>query len=139
MAEALGVASSIAGLVSLADTVVRLGYKYIRDVKDAERSVQNLVKEVNNLSGVLHSLENVAQALEAQDTSVHSSSKIKHLYSCQTTLEKMTEQLQKAIPEVKSTSQKLKWPFKKAVTSELLEEIQSHKLTMDMALNTQQM
>ncbi|TGO34464.1 hypothetical protein BHYA_0196g00200 [Botrytis hyacinthi] len=139
MAEVLGVASSIAGLVSLADTVVRLGYKYIRDVKDAEKSVQNLVKEVNNLSGVLHSLENVAQALEAQDTSVHSSSKIKHLYSCQITLEKMTEQLQKAIPEVKSTSQKLKWPFKKAVTSELLEEIQSHKLTMNMALNTQQM
>ncbi|THV48988.1 hypothetical protein BGAL_0217g00130 [Botrytis galanthina] len=139
MAEAIGVASSIAGLVSLADTVVRLCYKYIRDVKDAERSVQNLVKEVNNLSGVLHSLENVAQALEAQDTSVHSSSKIKHLYSCQITLEKMTEQLQKAIPEVKSTSQKLKWPFKKAVTSELLDEIQSHKLTMNMALNTQQM
>ncbi|KAF7925061.1 uncharacterized protein EAE98_007149 [Botrytis deweyae] len=139
MAEVLGVASSIAGLVSLADTVVRLGYKYIRDVKDAEKSVQNLVKEVNNLSGVLHSLENVAQALEAQDTSVHSSSKIKHLYSCQKTLEKMSDQLQKAIPEVKSTSQKLKWPFKKAVTSELLEEIQSHKITMNLALNTQQM
>ncbi|KAF7891829.1 hypothetical protein EAF00_008131 [Botryotinia globosa] len=118
MAEALGIASSIAGLVSLADTVVRLGYKYIRDVKDAERSLQNLVKEVNSLSGVLHSLENVAQALEAQDTSGHNSSKIKHLYSCQVTLEKMTDQLQKAIPEVKSTSQKLKWPFKKAVTSE---------------------
>ncbi|TGO69528.1 hypothetical protein BOTNAR_0010g00270 [Botryotinia narcissicola] len=69
MAEVLGVASSIAGLVSLADTVVRLGYKYIKDVKDAEKSVQNLVKEVNNLSGVLHSLENMVQALEAQDTS----------------------------------------------------------------------
>ncbi|KAF7941903.1 uncharacterized protein EAE97_006740 [Botrytis byssoidea] len=80
MAEALGIASSIAGLVSLADTVVRLGYKYIRDVKDAERSVQNLVKEVNSLSGVLHSLENVAQALEAQDTLGHNSSKIKRLY-----------------------------------------------------------
>ncbi|KAF7891213.1 uncharacterized protein EAF02_001538 [Botrytis sinoallii] len=139
MAEILGVASSIAGLVSLADTVVRLGYKYIRDVKDAEQSVQNLVKEVNNLSGVLHSLENVAQALEAQDTSVHGSSKIKHLYSCQKTLEKMSDQLQKAIPEVKSTFQKLKWPFKKTVTSELLEEIQSHKITMNLALNTQQM
>ncbi|KAF5870500.1 putative ankyrin repeat protein [Botrytis fragariae] len=139
MAEALGVASSIAGLVSLADTVVRLGYKYIRDVKDAEKSVQNLVEEVNNLSGVLHSLDNVAQALETQDNSVHSSSKIQHLYSCQTTLEKITDQLEKAIPAVKSTSQKLKWPFKKAAISELLKEIQNHKSTMIMALNTQQM
>ncbi|KAF7890788.1 uncharacterized protein EAF01_010597 [Botrytis porri] len=138
MAEALGVASSIAGLVSLADTVVRLGYKYIKDVKDAEKSVRSLVEEVNNLSGVLHSLDNVAQALEAQDTSVHSSSKIQHLYSCQITLEKITDQLEKAIPEVKSTSQKLKWPFKKAVVSELLREIQNHKSTMIMALNTQQ-
>ncbi|TEY55498.1 hypothetical protein BOTCAL_0232g00060 [Botryotinia calthae] len=139
MAEALGIASSIAGLVSLADTVVRLGYKYIRDVKDAEESVQSLVKEVNNLSGVLHSLENVAQALEAQDTSVHSSSKIINLHSCQITLEKITAQLEKAIPEVKSTSQKLKWPFKKAAISELMKEIQNHKSTMMMALNTQQM
>ncbi|KAM0153906.1 hypothetical protein ACHAQE_007445 [Botrytis cinerea] len=139
MAEVLGIASSIAGLVSLADTVVRLGYKYIRDVKDAEESVQSLVKEVNNLSGVLHSLENVAQALEAQDTSVHSSSKIINLHSCQITLEKITKQLEKAIPEVKSTSQKLKWPFKKAAISELLKEIQNHKSTMIMALNTQQM
>ncbi|KAM0126050.1 hypothetical protein ACHAO1_010288 [Botrytis cinerea] len=139
MAEVLGIASSIAGLVSLADTVVRLGYKYIRDVKDAEESVQSLVKEVNNLSGVLHSLENVAQALEAQDTPVHSSNKIINLHSCQITLEKITKQLEKAIPEVKSTSQKLKWPFKKAAISELLKEIQNHKSTMMMALNTQQM
>lgn len=59
MAEALGVTASIAGLVSLADTVVRLGYKYIRDVKDAEKSVQYLVDEVNSLAGVLHCLNNI--------------------------------------------------------------------------------
>lgn len=45
MAEALGIASCIAALVSLADIVVRLGYKYIREVKDAEKSVQSLLDE----------------------------------------------------------------------------------------------
>lgn len=139
MAEALGVASSIAGLIQLADGIVRLGYRYIRDFKDAEKSVQNLVDEVNNLAGVLHSLKNVAHELEVQDPSLHSSSKTQHIYSCQTTLERIQSELENAIPEVKTISQKLKWPFKKGTLAELLGEIQNHKRTMIMALNTRQM
>ncbi|KAJ8063128.1 hypothetical protein OCU04_008371 [Sclerotinia nivalis] len=139
MAEVLGVASSIAGLVSLADSVVRLGYKYIRDVKDAEKSVQGLIDEVNNLAGVLHSLNNVVQELEEADSTSHSFSKIQHINSCQTTLEKINKELKNAIPEVKSMSQRLKWPFKKGTIAELLKEVHNHKSTMIMAMNAKQM
>ncbi|APA15679.1 hypothetical protein sscle_15g104490 [Sclerotinia sclerotiorum 1980 UF-70] len=76
MAEAFDVASGIAGLISLADAVVRRGYKYMRDVKDAEKYVQSLIDEVNSLSGVLHSLNNVVQELEAVDSTSHTCSKI---------------------------------------------------------------
>jgi cob(I)alamin adenosyltransferase len=56
MADGLSVAASVAGLVQIADVVVRRGYRYIREVKNAEKSVEQLIDEVNKLSGVLHSL-----------------------------------------------------------------------------------
>ncbi|ESZ94302.1 hypothetical protein SBOR_5298 [Sclerotinia borealis F-4128] len=139
MAEVLGIASGIAGLVSLCDTIVRLGYKYIRDVKDAEKSVQSLVDEVNNLAGVLHSLNNVVQELEVADSTTYGSSKIQHINSCQKTLEKINRQLESAIPEVKTFSQRLKLPLKKGTIAELLKEIQSYKSTMTMAMQARQM
>ncbi|KAI9650824.1 hypothetical protein NHQ30_000858 [Ciborinia camelliae] len=139
MAEALGVAASIAGLLSLADTVVRLGLKYIRDFKDAEKSVQSLVDEVNILAGILHSLSNVVQELEAVDSTSHGSYKIQHINSCQKTLEKIIKELENAIPEMKSISQKLKWPFKKGTIEELRKEVQGHKSTMNMAMSARQM
>jgi uncharacterized protein YoxC len=56
MAEILGVTDGLKGLVTIADAIIRKGFKFIRDVKEAENSVEKLVEEVNNLSGVLHSL-----------------------------------------------------------------------------------
>ncbi|CAD6449123.1 97b9e420-7938-4c8b-b566-2824404605bd [Sclerotinia trifoliorum] len=138
MAEALGVASSMAGLISLADTVVQRGYKYIRDVKDAEKSVHSLIEEVNSLAGVLHSLNNVVQELEAADSTSHSCSRIQHINSCQTTLENIVNELDNATPEVKSISQRLKWPFKKGTIAELLKEVQNHKNTMTIAMSARQ-
>lgn len=66
MAEGLGVAASVAGLIQLADIVVGRGYKFIKAVKDAEKSVKSLVHETNTLSGVLHSLSNNHSALRSR-------------------------------------------------------------------------
>jgi hypothetical protein len=42
MADVLGVAASVAGLMTIADVIVRKGFKFIKDVKDAEKSVEKL-------------------------------------------------------------------------------------------------
>lgn len=70
MAEVIGVADSVKGLVTIADAIVRKGFKFIKDVKDAENSAEKLVEEVNNLSGVLHSLNNVVERLEEDDGNI---------------------------------------------------------------------
>jgi len=51
--DAISIAASIAGLITLADIIVVRGYKYIKDVKNAEISVATLIDEVNKLSGIL--------------------------------------------------------------------------------------
>jgi hypothetical protein len=71
MAEALGVVASVAGLISLADIVVGRGYKFLKAIKDAEKSIKSLVHEVNVLSGVLHSLSNTIQLLEEDEDEVN--------------------------------------------------------------------
>ena len=62
--EALGVASSIAGLVTLAEVVVVKVSRYCMRVKDARSDVKELLSEIQSLYGVLNSLKVLAACLE---------------------------------------------------------------------------
>jgi hypothetical protein len=57
MADQLSISASIAGLMTIADIVIRNGYKYVIAAKNADKAVASLIREVNSLSGTLHSLE----------------------------------------------------------------------------------
>ncbi|KAH6889172.1 hypothetical protein B0T10DRAFT_572550 [Thelonectria olida] len=54
--DGLSVAASIAGLVSLADVVFRIGTKYYKEVKESRKDVIQLLDEVKELSLLLHKL-----------------------------------------------------------------------------------
>lgn len=58
MAETLGVASGIAGLVNL--TMEVFGIRYINGVRNAPCSARRLLKELEALQTVLHRVEQVA-------------------------------------------------------------------------------
>jgi hypothetical protein len=136
MAEALGVAASIAGLISLADTVVRLGFKYFKDVKSAPESIEKLIRETNNLAGVLHSLRNVVEILETKyqsDTSVQ----VHGINACQKTLDTIEDCLNKLLS--KGTSNKYKWSFEKSAVEGLIRDIESHKTAMAIAMDAKEM
>jgi hypothetical protein len=140
MADVLGVAASVAGLMTIADSIVRKGFKFIKDVKEAEKSVERLVEEVNNLSGVLHSLINVVERLEEDGGTVDPSVQIHYIESCYKTLMRIQDYFDKAIPAAPlSRGEKLKWPLKKTHTKELLDEIGRHKATMSLAMSARQM
>jgi hypothetical protein len=140
MAEVLGVAASVAGLMTIADSIVRKGFNFIKDVKEAEESVEKLVEEVNNLSGVLHSLNNVVERLEEDERTVDPSTRIHYIESCYKTLKKINDHFDEALPAtLLSRGQKLKWPLKKAHTKELLDEIGRHKATMILAMGAWEM
>jgi hypothetical protein len=140
MAEVVGLAASIAGLVTLADLVFSKGYGFIKASKGAEKSVEHLIDEVNNLSGVLHSLSNVVERLEAENAAFDPSSQIHHIQACFETLTQIKKQLDKTVPPAPLSSwNKIKWPLKKAETDELLKDIDRHKTNMTLALTAKEM
>lgn len=57
MVEALGIASRVAGLVSLTNEVIGISYKYINGVRDASSSARRVLKELKDLQAVLRSVE----------------------------------------------------------------------------------
>ena len=140
MAEVLGVADSVKGLTTIADSIVRKGFRYLKDVKDAEKTVEKLVEEVNNLSGVLHSLNNVVERLEEDDPDVDPATQIHYIESCYKTLKKIQDLFDEAVPTAPlSKRDRLKWPLKKEHTKELLIEIGRHKATMILAMTAREM
>jgi len=118
MSDHLSVAASIAGLITIADIVVRRGYCYLHDLKDVEKDAQKL------LSGILHSLKNVAEYLESDDYEFDPATQIHYVNACQKSLLRIQEQLDGADPTstsgVKKLKKKLKLPFEKHKTEELL-------------------
>ena len=142
MAEALGVAASVAGLISLADIVVGRGYKFLRHMKEAEKTVKSLVHEVNVLSGVLHSLSNTIQLLEEdeEEANFDPTTQVHYIEACYQTLSQLHRYFEAALPSTPlSTGQKIRWPLKQSETKELLADIQRHKSTMILAMNATEM
>jgi cell division septum initiation protein DivIVA len=83
MAEALSVAGTIAGLLGIADVVVRRVVTFAKDVKHAKEEVKSLLEE---LSG-LYQKEELDAKYQGE-----------HLQACRTTLSKLKEKLERADP-----------------------------------------
>jgi hypothetical protein len=143
MSDPLSVAASIAGLITIADIVVRKGYCYLHDLKDVEKDAKKLIDEVNVLSGILHSLKNVAEYLESDDYEFDPATQIHYVNACQNFLLRIQVQLDEADPTstsgAKKLKRKLKWPFEKCKTEELLADIEKHKATMTLEMGADQM
>jgi hypothetical protein len=66
MGDPLSVASGIAGLVSIADTVFTRTYRYVRLVQKAEKDISELAVGIRSLSGLLHGLSLVLSELQKE-------------------------------------------------------------------------
>jgi hypothetical protein len=112
MAEAIGLASAIAGLLTLIGQVTKLSYTFLSDIRSASKSQKLYLQEVSALTEVLLRIE---QSLEVQELGVvRPSVSTKALQDCQellgslkTSLEKVTESSSR-IEKLKSS---VKWPF----------------------------
>ncbi|KAK0120227.1 hypothetical protein ONS95_011633 [Cadophora gregata] len=140
MAEALGVAARVAGLITIADIVVRRGYEFIKLVKDAGETVEKVICEVNWLLGMLHSLQNVARRLEGDARTLDPTMQIKWIEPCYQTLSKIQSHQEKAMAgDTMTRMEKIKWPLRQSATRELLEEIERHKSNIALAMNAKEM
>ncbi|KAL5324553.1 hypothetical protein ACEPPN_009099 [Leptodophora sp. 'Broadleaf-Isolate-01'] len=144
MADPLSIAGSIAGLISIADVVIRKGYKYIAAVRDSDKAVSSLISEVNSLSGTLHSLRNVAEGLEGGSVRFSPATRIHHIESCFQTLKKImaalhTFESSKGKGVIQRAAQRLKWPLSNPETKGLMTEVTRHRETLSLALNADEM
>lgn len=64
MAEALGIAGSIVGLVSLANEIVTKGLRFCRSIIDCPEEIKTLVSETSKLRRILYSIEAHIQKMD---------------------------------------------------------------------------
>ncbi|KAF7536294.1 hypothetical protein G7054_g4673 [Neopestalotiopsis clavispora] len=150
--DPLSMSASIAGLVSLADVVFRTGAKYVRAVRESKKEVEELLQEVKSLSLLLHSLSLTAFDLEIEaadskndDERLSSNLKPHHLHDCQQLLRRLEQSLATAQKDFGSSfgvvrlQRRMKWPFSSEETKSILEGLQRHKQTINVALASDSM
>jgi hypothetical protein len=130
--------------MTIADIVIRNGYKYIAAVRDSNKAVASLIYEVNSLSGTLHSLRNIAEGLEGEDAPFVSTTQVHHIESCYRTLRKISElldkfELSKTKGLIERATQRLRWPLTNSETKTLVSEVSRHRQTLTLALNADEM
>lgn len=144
MAEALGIASSIVGIVALADVVASKGIRLYTTIKDCPKEIKILVDEVDGLCGLLGTLRRRYGALMgSQKTtgfSVHSESL---LQGCEETLGMMDRILTKSKARTGETwanmVKRVKWKYRKEDALELLERVERHKSSFQLSLSLDRM
>lgn len=145
--DPLSISASVAGLVTLAGSVFSLAAKYIKDVREAPKEAKDLLDEVKQFSVLLHQLSLVARELEittmAGEEALQDSPNLQwhYVYDCQTILNRVQIGLRQATDDLKCSStftkirSRLKWPFSSDDTKEMIQTIQRHKQTINVALS----
>ncbi|KAM0083202.1 hypothetical protein ACKRZS_004614 [Fusarium odoratissimum] len=111
MAEALGIASGAAGLLSLAIEVTKLSYTYIASVRGAPKSLTSYIGELATLTSVLLQLDDLIQArkVNGQNNRVLS----KALKDCKQEVEHLKAKLERKVSygRIKAKVAALAWPL----------------------------
>lgn len=146
MAEAIGLASSIVGLVQLSASVYSATSKFYREAKEAKSKIGALATQTRNLSGILQSLSLLASSPLFDDSRVSVPDfRDTYIESCHTTLNKIKRKLEKAESDFESGSHRklvtrsLKWPFASQETSDLITELSQHRDVLQLALSADNM
>lgn len=133
--DAVSVAASIAGIISLADVVFTRVTKYIKAARNADKEVGSLAKEVLRLIGAVSSLAKLAQVFETDGLGNRSVSdlRIHQIAACHNTLDEIKGRLGKL--EGNNLKRKLVWPFTSENTRELLADVSRHRENINLALS----
>ena len=140
MAEALGIASGIAGLISLTIEVFGISYKYIHGVRDASSSVRQFLIELGDLQTVLLRVEQLAKETDGLEVFGGAGScllSIKESNEYIGLLQKIRDDLQqRQTPSpVRNKLKALTWPFTEKDTLALTNSLHRHLEIYNFALS----
>lgn len=147
MAEAVGLAASIAGLVGVALKVTKLCHEHFREAMNAQKEIEQLVSEISLLANLLEPLSTPAEATKISPTSdsdpisqllqqctemlAYLQGELQHLSN---TGGKPDSKTQRFLNFVGSSKGSLKWPFKKKDVQERVQNIERLKTAVTLNL-----
>ena len=140
MAEVLGIASGIAGLLSLTIEVFNISYKYINGVRDASGSVRQLLMELGDLQTVLLRVEQVAKGTDELKVFGDAGScllSIKESNEYIGLLQNVRDKLQQrqTSSSIRNKLKALTWPFSEKETLDLTNSLHRHLEIYNVALS----
>jgi hypothetical protein len=140
MAEAIGIASGIAGLLSLTITVINTSYQYVSSAHGASKSISAYLQELASLKTLLIKLDEVAHSLDTVEIFRECSPALLSMTSidqCQMALGQLQSKLLKQNTGnlLLSHLNRLSWPFAEVETRRLIETIHRHRCTFETTLS----
>ncbi|KXH36172.1 ankyrin-2 ankyrin [Colletotrichum simmondsii] len=143
--EADQLAVSLDGLRAIADATFRLIFSFIKCDNKLTSEIRAVANEIQDIAGLLHRLSLLTSGLEEnedqKDQSLDVNTAPPPLSSCRRTLEQLGGSLRrrKNRSDDDGCEQKrcadVKWPFTRAWTADLLNELGEHKKTISEGLN----
>ena len=138
MAEAVGLAASIGGLVGITSQVCKSCYNYYSEVMNAQADIQRFVSEISSLAGLLKPLSTPAQAIKILDSDpiwqlVQQCKEMLEKFQGEVELQRQPKKLSDRISQ-KFRMTSLKWPFKKEDTQKGIQQIERLKSTVALKL-----
>ena len=138
MAEAVGLAASIGGPVTIASKVSMLCYNYFSDVVNAQKDIHHLVSEISSLAKILAPLSTPAQANKISDSDpiwqlVQQCKEMLEKFQGEVELQRQPKKLSDRISQ-KFRMTSLKWPFKREDTQKGIQQIERLKSTVALKL-----
>ncbi|KAL2072665.1 hypothetical protein VTL71DRAFT_12008 [Oculimacula yallundae] len=133
--EALGVASGVAGLLSLTEFIVTKGHKYCTRYKSARADIKEFLAEMQRLHDVLSRLRLLAICLESDEPEVAQGVTAARLETFHSSCKNLYElKMSLATMDFDSKKGKLEWPFKATETKDMVLKIGRNRDDLSTAL-----
>jgi hypothetical protein len=136
MAEAVALASGIAGLLSLAIEITKISHRYVSSFKGASKAVQSYFRELSALQGSLVQLQRIAEDPENEEQTGFLRSTV-GVDECHKELDRIRQKLQKRTSDraFPSTLNRLTWPFVEDETRRLVKTLHRYQALFSSALS----
>ncbi|WQF76737.1 Putative NACHT nucleoside triphosphatase, P-loop containing nucleoside triphosphate hydrolase [Colletotrichum destructivum] len=118
MAEAVGLASGIAGLVTIAMQISKLSYDYMSTVKSAHETQKQYIREVTGLTDVLLRSEEAVQNIDEGNIGFSRPAGLS-----QRVMEDVAEELEKLCSQLRKPSPSIFWPIKEKNLRKQIEDL----------------
>jgi hypothetical protein len=140
MAEGLALASSVAGLASLAIQLTQVSFQYVSDVRKASKAISSYLQELSVLTSVLLRLQDVVdmpdiRELLAVRPSTLSATAIRE---CRTELDHLKSKLEKRTSKdgLLGNLKVLTWPFEEKETRRTVDMLHRFREIFHAALSS---